>query len=169
MIILLELLLFLFSSIIGTLGHYLYKLSGNNSLVGFLFARNESTFEHLKLGITPILILSIVEKVRLLNNNLLSIKGIQILIFSLIIIVFYYGRKLFFKKNNAIYNITLFYIALFVSYVISFIMINMISIPITIKIIGIVSILLFVFLYFYSSIFELNCFIFKDPLDQSKD
>ena len=153
MIILLELLLFLFSSIIGTLGHYLYKLSGNNSLVGFLFARNES----------------IVEKVRLLNNNLLSIKGIQILIFSLIIIFFYYGKRLFFKKNNAIYNITLFYIALFISYVISFIMINMISIPITIKIIGIISILLFVFLYFYSSIFELNCFIFKDPLDQSKD
>lgn len=165
----LELLLFLMASIIGTLGHYLYKLSGNNSLVGFLFARNESTFEYLKLGVTPILILSIVEKVRLLNNNLLSIKGIQILIFSLIIIVFYYGRKLFFKKNNAIYNITLFYIALFISYVISFIMINMISIPITIKIIGIVSILLFIFLYFYSSIFELNCFIFKDPLDQSKD
>lgn len=165
----LELLLFLMASIIGTLGHYLYKLSGNNSLVGFLFARNESTFEHLKLGVTPILILSIVEKVRLLNNNLLSIKGIQILIFSLIIIVFYYGRKLFFKKNNAIYNITLFYIALFISYVISFIMINMISIPITIKIIGIVSILLFILLYFYSSIFELNCFIFKDPLDQSKD
>ena len=86
------------ASIIGTLGHYLYKLSGNNSLVGFLFARNESTFEHLKLGITPILILSIVEKVRLLNNNLLSIKGIQILIFSLIIIFFYYGKRLFFKK-----------------------------------------------------------------------
>ena len=165
----LELLLFLMASIIGTLGHYLYKLSGNNSLVGFLFARNESTFEHLKLGVTPILILSIVEKVRLLNNNLLSIKGIQILIFSLIIIVFYYGKRLFFKKNNAIYNITLFYIALFISYVISFIMINMISIPITIKIIGIVSILLFIFPYIYSSIFELNCFIFKDPLDQSKD
>ncbi len=165
----LELLLFLTASIIGTLGHYLYKLSGNNSLVGFLFARNESTFEHLKLGITPILILSIVEKVRLLNNNLLSIKGIQILIFSLIIIFFYYGKRLFFKKNNAIYNIALFYIALFISYVISFIMINMISIPITIKIIGIISILLFMFLYFYSSIFELNCFIFKDPLDQSKD
>lgn len=169
MIILLELLLFLIASIIGTLGHYLYKLSRNNSLIGFFFARNESTFEHLKLGITPILILSIVEKMRLLNNNLLSIKGIQILIFSLIIIIFYYGKKLFFKKNNAIYNITLFYIALFISYVVSFILINMVSIPITIKIVGIVSILLFIFLYCYSSIFELNCFIFKDPLNQSKD
>lgn len=169
MIILLELLLFFIAGILGTLGHFLYNFTNKNALVGFLFARNESTFEHLKLGITPILILSIAEKIRLLNNNLLSIKGIQILVFSLLIIIFYYGKRIISKKNNPIYNIALFYTSLFVSYVVSFILINMVSIPIYLKIIGIVSILMIIFLYVYSALFDLNSFIFKDPLNQAKD
>ena len=90
----LELILFFIASIMGTLGHYLYSITNNNPIAGFFFAKNESTFEHLKLGITPILILSIVEKTKLINNNILAIKGIQIFVFSTIIIVFYYLKKL---------------------------------------------------------------------------
>lgn len=45
----------------------------------------------------------------------------------------------------------------------------MVSIPIYLKIIGIVSILMIIFLYVYSALFDLNSFIFKDPLNQAKD
>lgn len=164
-----NLLLFFISSIIGTLGHFLYKLTNNNRLIGFFFAKNESTFEHLKLGITPIFLLSIVEKIKLMNNNILIIKGIQCLVFSSIIIIFFYGKKLLIKNNNALYNILLFYISLFISYVISFILSNMITLPISFKIIGIISIIITIASYFYSSLFKPNFFIFKDPLIQSKD
>lgn len=165
----LELVLFFISSVLGFLGHFLYKYSNEFWLVGFLFARNESTFEHLKLGITPILILSIVEKIKLFNNNLLAIKGIQILVFSLIIIIFYYGKRLISKKENALYNIFLFFISLLISYIVSFILLNMVIIPIYIKIIGVVSLLINIFLYFYSFIVNPNCLIFKDPLNPKED
>ncbi len=165
----LELILFFIASIMGTLGHYLYNITNNNPIAGFFFAKNESTFEHLKLGITPILFLSIVEKTKLINNNILAIKGIQIFIFSTIIIVFYYLKKLFFKKENAIYNIALFYISLFISYVISFILLNIIDLNIIIRILGILSLCLFISLYFYTALFEPNYLIFKNPLEKKEN
>ena len=62
-----ELILFFVASIMGTLGHFIYSITNNNPIAGFFFAKNESTFEHLKLGITPILFLSIVEKLSLIH------------------------------------------------------------------------------------------------------
>lgn len=40
-------------SLLGTLGHFLYKLTGENYIVGLFFPVNESTFEHLKLLFFP--------------------------------------------------------------------------------------------------------------------
>lgn len=169
MIILLELILFFISSTIGTLGHFLYKFTDENFIIGFLFSKNESTFEHLKLGITPIIFLSIVEKIKLVNNNILAIKGIQILVFSLLIIMFYYIRKLFIKKECHLYNILIFYISLFTSYTVSFILLNIIELNITIRIIGILLFCLTLLTYIYNEIFTPNYLIFKDPLNQAKD
>ena len=41
----------LFEVFLGTIGHFLYDLSNKNSIIGFLFSRNESIWEHMKLGI----------------------------------------------------------------------------------------------------------------------
>lgn len=163
-----EFILFIISSIIGTLGHFLYNIFKNN-IIGFLFAKNESTFEHLKLGITPILLLSIVEKYKFMNNNILAIKGFQVLVFSLIIIIFFYGRKIFIKKDNAIFNIILFYVSLFISYIISFLLLNIVYIPMWFKIVGCLLLVIFLILYLYSHFYNPNYLIFKNPLNQEED
>lgn len=55
----------LFTSILGTLSHFLYKWSGNNLYVGLFTPVNESTWEHMKLLFFPMLIYFIFEKLML--------------------------------------------------------------------------------------------------------
>lgn len=154
---------FLFASTVGTIGHFLYKWSKGNAIIGFFFARNESIWSHLKLGITPILLWSIVEKRLLINNsNVWAIKGFSLIIFSAIIIIFFYLSKLL-KKENYIFNIILFYVAIFGAYLTSFLLLNSIYIPFFIKLLGLSTIFLIIFLYIYEAIFKPNYLIFKIP------
>lgn len=48
---------FLFVSVIGTLLHFVYEWSGNNSIVRLFAPWNESTWEHMKLLFFPMLVL----------------------------------------------------------------------------------------------------------------
>ena len=70
-----------FSIILGTIGHFLYDLANKNIFIGFFFSKNESIFEHLKLGITPILLWTIIELLTLKSLNILFAKFICILVF----------------------------------------------------------------------------------------
>lgn len=45
----------IFALITGTISHFVYEWSGNNSLAGLLFPINESTWEHMKLVFFPML------------------------------------------------------------------------------------------------------------------
>ncbi len=47
---------FLFVSILGTLAHFTYAWSNNNTFVGFVTPVNESTWEHMKLVFFPTLL-----------------------------------------------------------------------------------------------------------------
>ncbi len=51
----------IFTLLLGTLLHFTYEWSGNNPVVAIFSAVNESTWEHLKLVYTPILLFSFVE------------------------------------------------------------------------------------------------------------
>lgn len=51
----------LFVIITGTLLHFVYGWTGNNSLVGLIAPVSESTWEHLKLLFTPMLVFTIFE------------------------------------------------------------------------------------------------------------
>lgn len=44
---------FFFVVVLGTIGHFLYDLTGGNPIVGKFFPVNESTWEHLKLLFFP--------------------------------------------------------------------------------------------------------------------
>ena len=55
-----EIISFIFISILGTLLHFTYEWSNNNSFIGLFSAINESTWEHLKLIFFPMLITTII-------------------------------------------------------------------------------------------------------------
>lgn len=142
----------LFTAIIGTLGHYLYKLSSNNKLVGFLFAKDESLYSHLKLGFTPMLFWMIVENMKVLNNdNIIMIKGISFIIFTLVISIPYFISHKIYKKNITWLNISSFYLAIILSYITTFLLFNMIYLSYIIKYIGICSFILVIASYFIAN------------------
>ena len=55
-----HLISFILVSILGTLLHFTYEWSGENTFVGFFSAVNESTWEHLKLIFFPMLLTTII-------------------------------------------------------------------------------------------------------------
>lgn len=50
-----------FTIVLGTLNHFFYDWSGSNPLIAPFSPINESTWEHLKLLVTPVILFSVIE------------------------------------------------------------------------------------------------------------
>ena len=119
-----EIIGLVFEIVLGTIGHFLYEWSGYNKLVGFLFSKNESTWEHMKLGITPIILWTCIELLTGNINNLFFAKFSNIIAFSFTLLVLYTTYKYIVKKNILFVDILIFYISLFVGKFVSLKIIN---------------------------------------------
>ena len=58
-----ELIGVIFTILFGSVNHFLYKWSGKKKIVGLISPVNESTWEHMKLITTPMILFSLVEYV----------------------------------------------------------------------------------------------------------
>ena len=151
-----------FSIILGTIGHFLYDWSNGNDFVGFLFAKNESTWEHIKLGVTPIILWTIVELLTFDFSCLFFAKFISIVVFIMLLLVIYYSYKYIFKINNIVFDIFLFYLCLSISYIVSIKLLS-VSCGILLNIVGFIGILSIIYLYFRFNKKTPNLIIFKEP------
>ena len=113
---------FIFVSILGTLFHFLYDLSGNNFLVGLFTAQNESVWEHTKLLFFPMVLFSLYKK-RDFTTKYPKIKdgilfGAVCGTFLIPVLFYTYSGALGF--HSAIVDISIFYIcvafAFFIAY-----------------------------------------------------
>ncbi len=59
----------IFTLIVGTISHFVYEWSGNHFIAGLFFPVNESTWEHMKLVFSPMLVYALVAGNRLLREN----------------------------------------------------------------------------------------------------
>jgi len=114
-----EIIGLLFCMILGTIGHFIYDWSNRNKLLGFLFATNESIWQHLKLGISPIILWTIIELLTSQFKNLLFVKFVSIISFVITLLSLYFCYKYFSKKNIIFLDIMIFYISLSIAYYIS--------------------------------------------------
>lgn len=142
--------------------YYLKRYLDNNSLINFIFKDKESLYDYLKLGVSPIILFSIVEKIKLINNEfVLSIKGISLLTFIIFYLSIYYLIKLFIKKDKTIIKLSLLFLANIISYFTSFLLLNIINLPFYIKSLGFISYLLIILSYFIINKVKPTKFIFK--------
>ena len=83
---------FLIASLLGTLFHFVYEWSGDNFFVGLFFPANESTWEHLKLVLLPILLVSVPEYFidKIQREDFPCIKLRSALLGMLVIVVLFY-------------------------------------------------------------------------------
>ena len=151
-----------FCIILGTIGHFLYEWSGYNKIVGLLFAKDETTWEHMKLGITPIILWAIIELLTFNFNNLFFAKFSSIITFSFSLIILYYGYKKLLKKNILFLDILIFYISLGISFVVSINLLN-INVRALLNFLSFVGIFFIIYLYKYFNKNTPNWFIFKNP------
>lgn len=108
---------FFIISILGTIGHFLYELSGKIAAVGLFFPVNESTWEHLKLLFYPALIFFTAEYFLLQNKpkNYICSSVISIFIGIISIIVLFYTYQGVIGKNIDFLNIAIYYISVIIT------------------------------------------------------
>jgi hypothetical protein len=114
----------IFIFLLGSLLHFTYECSGNNSLVGIFSATNESVFEHTKLIIYPTILWYIItylkNKQHYNKDTLFSSMIIQIIISIITIPMLFY----FYTNAFGIESLTIDLLIFFISIVLGFIYAN---------------------------------------------
>ncbi len=117
---------FIFTIVLGSILHFTYDFFNKNLIVGYFSAVNESTWEHLKLLITPIIIFSIYEYFVYGKNidSFIIIKALSILLGMFVIIALFYTYTGIIGDSYVILDIATFILGAFLSYYFSYKMIK---------------------------------------------
>lgn len=156
---------FLVISIIGTILHFTYELSGHNKYVAMFSAVNESTWEHIKIGLSPMLLWGLFDGFKYgSNQNYFFAKSLSLLVLITVIPVLFYGYKIFTKKSFLIIDILIFYIAIFTGEWVFYYVINSLLPNYILGYIG--CILLFIIFGFYLllTLWPIKNELFIDPI-----
>ena len=110
----------LFVLVFGTLSHFVYEWSGNNTFLGLFFPVNESTWEHMKLVFFPMLVYGIFMKQRLQQEYpcILSALPAGILTGSLLIPVIFYTHSGIIGQNFLPADIAVFIISVLLAFLV---------------------------------------------------
>ncbi len=154
-------------SLIGTLSHFLYDISGHNKIVGLFTAVNESTWEHMKIAITPTLLWGLYDGyVYGIESNYFVAKLCSLLAMCIIIPLVFYSQKIFFKKDSAIINILSFYVAIIIGQFLFYHIIEMPELDFIFSYISCIGLFIFFGAYLLLTLLPLELFIFKDPISK---
>ncbi len=116
-----------FCVLLGVLLHFVYEWSGNNKLLGYVSAVNESTWEHLKLLFYPVVIFTAVEwfKCERSNNSFLLSRTLSLLVGMLwIVVAFYTLSGIIGKKDISVINIGIFVLGVIITFLLTELMIQ---------------------------------------------
>ena len=110
-----------FEILLGTLLHFAFEWSNQNSIIAAFSNVNESTWEHLKLAFFPMLITTLIGFLIFnKNKNFLCSKAIGIISAISFITIFFYTYTGILGKNIAIVDISSFIIAIIIGNYISY-------------------------------------------------
>ena len=155
----------LFVSILGTLCHYLYEWTNKTFISSILFAVNESTWEHIKISLTPSYVLIIIQLLINCNcNNFILAVFIELLTLIIVIPVIFYGYQLIFKKQNVLVNILIFYVAVCLSQIFFHLIINSNRVNIIFTYLSSIGIAIITYCYLTFTLFPPKNLLFEDPI-----
>ena len=108
---------FVIISILGTLGHFIYKWTNESRFIGLFFPVNESIWEHLKLIFYPTLIYHFIYNItqKKKPSNITTANAFSIFKGMFYIVVIYYTAKGVIGKDVEFINISLYYIAVIIT------------------------------------------------------
>ena len=154
----------LFVAIIGTLLHFTYEWSGHNKIVAIFSAVNESTWEHIKICMTPTIIWSLYDwYMNGGNANFFIGKAMSLLTIIIMIPVLFYAYTFFTKKSILWVDVICFYITVICSTLVFHHFINMEALPSLYTYLSYILLLLEMGVYLTFTFHPLKNFIFEDP------
>lgn len=152
-------------SILGTLFHFLYDISKHNKVVGLFAAVNESTWEHIKIALTPTILWGIYDGyIYGTNPNYFTAKLSSLLILITFIPTIFYLYKYFTNKPIIIVDILIFYIAIILSQFSFYSIIKLQTLVFTINYLSCIGIFITFGFYMVLTLLPIKSFIFKDPI-----
>ena len=151
----------IFISIFGTFLHFLYEISNHNKLVAIFAAVNESTWEHIKIGMTPTIIWSIYY---ILNTNYLISISLSLLTIIIVIPILFYTYTYFTKKSILWIDVICFYLTITLSQLVFNYFINIEMLPTIYTYLSIILLIIELTSYLTLTYHPIKNFIFKDPI-----
>lgn len=151
--------------LVGTLLHFTYELSHHNKFVAIFSAVNESTWEHIKICMTPTILWSIYEIIEYgFSGTFIFAKSISLLTIIVVIPILFYSYTLFTKKSILFIDVICFYLTVICSQLIFKNIISIDNLSDGFVYIGAGLLILEMTTYFYLTLKPYNNFIFKDPI-----
>ena len=103
----------LICAVVGSVLHFTYDWSGRRKWVGVFSAVNESVWEHVKIGLTPMILCSVVDGfLQGWTANFWVSRAVLFLVFILMIPSLFYGYQVFTKRTVLVVDIISFYAAI---------------------------------------------------------
>ncbi len=151
--------------IVGTLLHFVYEWSHHNKVVAVFAAVNESTWEHIKICMTPTILWSIYDIIKYgFDGNFILAKSLSLLTIILLIPILFYSYTAFTKKSILWIDVICFYLTVTCSQFVFKYIINLSNISDMLVYTGYGLIVIELFLYFYFTYHPMKNFIFRDPI-----
>lgn len=150
--LILEIIGFIFVTVVGTLMHFIFDLSGRNSIAGVISPVNESTWEHLKLLFFPMLVYTIFEFFSVGKNYkyFLNAKSSGMLIGMITIVVVFYTYKAILGKDFLPLDILTFILGVAIAFAYSYWAIsNEVTVPVPFSWLTVAFVIMFVYFTFY--------------------
>ncbi len=109
-------------SILGCLSHFAYEWLGNNQLFAFLFATNESIFQHIKIFVMPYFTYGVFEYFSYGKNiqNFIPVKTFSLLMGIIFIPTIYYFYSGGLGFSLVWIDISIYFIAVILAFSISY-------------------------------------------------
>ena len=151
--------------VVGTLLHFTYELSHHNKYVAIFSAVNESTWEHVKICMTPTILWSIYEIITYgFSGNFLVAKSLCLLTIILLIPILFYSYSVFTKRSILFIDVICFYVTVICSQYVFKYFINLNNIPNIYLYLSIILLIIEIGSYLYLTFNPFDNFIFKDPI-----
>lgn len=157
----------IFISVVGTLSHFMYELSGHNKFMALFTAVNESTWEHIKIALSPSLIWGLYDGfVYGTNPNYFPAKSLSLLTIIIGIPLIFYGYKAILRKSFFVIDIATFYLSIICSQFIFRYILDLQPMSFVWRYLGTVVLFLIFACYMVFTLQPLKLFIFQDSISK---
>lgn len=154
-------------SLVGTFLHFLYEISNHNKIVALFAAVNESTWEHIKIALSPMIFWSLYDGYIFgMNSNYFIAKSLSLLTVIIVIPLIFYTYTRFTKKPFLPIDILTFYIAITWGQIVFYRFINLEQFPFVYQYLGAILLFMIFGSYMTLTLQPLKTFIFKDPISK---